>query len=114
MTESADISTLSPPVLLALVLNGIGLFLKRSPINDWLIPFILIALGAIIYPFIADVAEVAEGTRNATAYRVVVGAAIGVVSVGAHATIKQFLGRKNGTGQTDYIRKPESQNQPKP
>lgn len=108
----SDIATLSPPLLLALVLNGVGVFLKRSPINDWIIPFILILLGAIIYPFIADVAEVAQGTRNATAYRVVVGAAIGVISVGVHATLKQFMGRKNGSGQTTFIqRKPETTNQ---
>jgi uncharacterized membrane protein YqaE (UPF0057 family) len=103
----SDVATLSPTILLAVVLNGVGVFLKRSPLKDWLIPFVLIALGALIYPFIADVTELHSGTRNATAYRVVVGSAIGVISVGVHATLKQFIGRKGDSGQTDFIqRKP--------
>jgi hypothetical protein len=108
----SDVATLSPPLLLAVVLNGVGIFLKRSPLKDWMIPFILITLGAVIYPFIADVTEIHKGTRNAVAYRVVVGSAIGVISVGVHSTLKQFIGRKNGSSQTTFIRKTETTNQP--
>jgi hypothetical protein len=105
----SDIATLSPPLLLAVVLNGVGIFLKRSPLKDWTIPFILMPLGAIIYPFIADVTDLHKGTGNPIAYRVVVGTAIGIISVGVHSTFKQFLTRKNQDGTTFIKRSPETQ-----
>ena len=101
----SDIATLSPCALLAMLLMGLGVVLKRSPVEDWLIPFILIGLGALLYPFIADVTEIARGVKHPGIYRVVVGATIGTVSVGTHGTFRQFLRRKGDDGTTKFYRK---------
>lgn len=100
MNEISDIVTLSPPLLLALVLNGVGVFLKKSPVVDWLIPFILVVLGAAIYPFIG----LGEG---GTVRQAMVGAAIGVMSVGMHQAARQFFARKTATGETHFIKRAE-------
>lgn len=86
---------MSPPVLLSLALNAVGIFLKKSPIPDWLIPFALIAIGAITYPLIADTGDVNPKVHNPVIYLAVIGSLIGGASVGANQALRQFLGRND-------------------
>lgn len=96
---------LSPPVLLALCLSLSGVFLKKSRVQNWLIPWMLMSVGALIFPFIADVATKEIHSRNPIFYHAVIGAAIGGLSVGAHQAISQlseFLtAKKNGLPKGD-------------
>lgn len=94
MSELSQLSELSPPILLALALNLLGAFLKKSPIQDWLIPFVLIVAGAIVYPTIAEVGKVSFDVSNPVMFNAVIGAVIGGASVGINQAFRQFITRK--------------------
>ena len=95
MNELSQLSELSPPILLALALNLLGSFLKKSPIQDWLIPFVLIGVGAAVYPVIAEVGKVSFAVASPTAFNAVIGAVIGGASVGINQAFRQFTNRKD-------------------
>ena len=93
MDQIKQLLELSPPVLLALGLNFLGLGLKRSPIKNWTIPFLLIAAGAMVYPLIADVSKVSFQCQNPYALNAVFGAVIGGCSIGLNQAFRQILYR---------------------
>lgn len=83
-----DIAKLSPPVLLAMFLNVIGLMFSKTPIFDnKYIPLTLTALGAILYPFIGT----PEATINHPQVKLaILGALIGAASVGLNQVLRQL------------------------
>lgn len=96
----------SPPLLLALAINLLLYALKRMPWypNEYL-PITAVVVGAAVYPWIADATNVVANVRSPLAYSVVLGAAIGGLSVAMHQQVRQFLGL--GTGNTQFTTKPE-------
>lgn len=90
-----NVTQLSPPALLAVALYGLGFVLKKSPMPDWLIPFVLPCVGAIVFPFIADVSEVNFNVKSPAAFQAVIGFCIGGASVAMNEAGKQFLNRKD-------------------
>lgn len=100
-----QIFELSPPILLAVVLNLIGLFLKKSPLADWVIPLVLILLGAVVYPFIAEVGKVSYAVSSPTIFNGVMGAAIGGFSVGANQVFRQWKSGRSQSGETQFIKR---------
>lgn len=90
-----QITQLSPPVALAAALWFLGAFLKRSPVPDWLIPFLLPLVGAIAFPFIADTSEVNFNVRSLAMFHAILGFCIGGASVAMNEAGKQFLNRKD-------------------
>jgi hypothetical protein len=62
-----NVTQLSPPALLAVALYGLGFVLKKSPMPDWLIPFVLPCVGAVLFPFIADTASVSYTVKSPAA-----------------------------------------------
>ena len=90
-----QITQLSPPVALAAALWFLGAFLKRSPVPDWLIPFLLPLVGAIAFPLIADVSEVNFNVKSPAAFQAVIGFCIGGASVAMNEAGKQFVNRKD-------------------
>lgn len=91
--DLSQITQLSPPMALAVALWFVGVGLKRSPMPDWLIPFVLPALGAIAFPLIADTSEVNFNVKSPAAFHAVIGFCIGGASVAMNEAGKQFLNR---------------------
>lgn len=54
LTSIRDPNSLSAPVTIILVCNILGVALKKSPLANWMIPFILLGVGTISYFFIGD------------------------------------------------------------
>ncbi len=89
-----SILKLSPPLVLAIVINFLLLFCKRIPyVPNWSLPLIATILGAIAYPQIADVANVSYSVKNPDAFNVIMGCCIGGSAVAIHQTFKQILSR---------------------
>ena len=84
-----EITQISPPVLLAIALNGLGWCLKQSPIKNWLIPIILPAVGAAVYPFIYNLDGVS------IAMKALYGWGIGWTAVGANQFLRQVTDGKS-------------------
>jgi hypothetical protein len=92
--ESLNINELAPPLVLSFVLNGFGYFLKQTPYSkDWAIPFILMILGAIIYPFVAELDKMQFNVKSITVFNALIGAGIGALAVGLNQAFKQFTKR---------------------
>lgn len=95
----------SPRIALVLVLCVIGYYLKRSPIKNWLIPWLLIAMGGTAYPIIASVKN-DDYTAQLVLANILLGILLGAASVGLHQivrTIFPFLFPDKG--QTELIKK---------
>ena len=80
----------SPPVLLAISINLVIFFLKKSPVADWTLPFIAMALGAILYPLIAEVRELPHNVKSPVIHSAVIGLAIGGFSVAINQGWRQW------------------------
>lgn len=91
--------TASPPVLLMLVLNGIGIALKRTPkMPNWAIPWALIILGGIAYPFVGEWSATVKSARFPTGLMVIYGVGIGLAAVGFYeGLLRKFLPAKETT-----------------
>jgi hypothetical protein len=90
-----NVTQLSPPALLAVALYGLGFVLKKSPMPDWLIPFVLPCVGAVLFPFIADTASVSYTVKSPAAWSAIVGFVIGMGATGINEAVKQFTNRKS-------------------
>jgi Phage holin family Hol44, in holin superfamily V len=89
-----NVTQLSPPALLAVGLWFLGSGLKKSPMPDWLIPFVLPCVGAALFPFIADTTSVSYSVKSPTAFNAIVGFCIGGAAVAMNEAVKQFTNRK--------------------
>lgn len=108
MNELTELLQSSPPIALALALNAIGLALKKSPLQSWLIPLLLPTIGAVAYPFIAEVGKVNFECRNPDLLLAIYGFVIGSGSVGLNQMLRQFLDRRNEDGETKFLKKDET------
>ena len=100
-----DLLQLSPPIALALALNLVGMALKKSPVANWLIPWALIALGAIVFPWISDYSKINFQCRNPMVLNSIYGATIGGLAVGLHGGIRSFLEQRQRIGHTDFLKR---------
>lgn len=103
--------TYSPPVLLAIVIIMIVHYVKRIPvIQSWHIPLVAMAIGAIVFPFIADTAKVPFNVRNPTVLNMMYGLAIGGLAIAFHQVFKLGKERREeikdekaaATGNTEF------------
>lgn len=85
--DFTELLSLSPHALLGLALMMLGVALKRSPLPDWLIPFIIMGVGAAVYPLLVSTGSIG--------YRVVTGFVIGATTVGLHQLKSQISNRNN-------------------
>lgn len=86
-----ELMQLSPPVILAVALNFVGLALKKSPVADWLIPWLLILIGGAVFPFIAETGKINYECKNPFILHAIFGMAIGGLAIGLNQGIKQLL-----------------------
>lgn len=101
-----NLTQLSPPVALATALWVVGNALKRSRVENWLIPFILPLLGALAYPFIADMSKVSYEVHSPMLFNALIGLAIGGTATAMDQAAWQWLSRtKNTEGQTTFLAK---------
>lgn len=101
-----SILQLSPTVALVVALNIFGTALKKSPISNWLIPYLLLLAGAIVYPLIAD-PKLYVTVTNPLALKTIHGFLIGGCSTGIHQAFRQFADRpKKVDGSTELITTP--------
>jgi hypothetical protein len=103
----------SPPLILALAINLLLYALKRTPWPpDWALPMIAMAVGALVYPFIADIAKQVPTVKSPLVYNIVLGSAIGGMSVALNQQFRQILGLK--TSNTEFITKPKTKDPNRP
>lgn len=111
MNETIDqILQMSPPVALCIVLNVIGFLLKKAPnVANWVIPFVLVVLGTILYPLIADAGKVGFACKNPMIVLALYGFLIGAASVGLNQFTRQIMGRffNGDDGKDDKPGNPE-------
>ena len=95
MEQLTEILKMSPPAIFILVLNGIGLILSNAKwFKSDYIPIVMLALGAGVWPFLADTGNVAFTARNPVLLNGVYGAALGLGAVGAHQLVSKLMGDK--------------------
>ena len=104
---------LSPAASFVIVFWLFGKALKKSPIADWMIPFVLGIVGAVSAPFVLSSGEVSyklEITWVPLAFK---GLCLVGVSVYAENIIKQWLSRsKTEDGGTQFLVKSDTTKPP--
>lgn len=96
----AQLSDLSPEGLFVVGCIGFGIALKRSPIQDWIIPYILGITGAIIAPFLFEYGKIPYTMTYPWVYLSIKGAVLAGFSTTLHQYVKQFINRKNEKATT--------------
>lgn len=116
MTELInDLTQLSPPMALAVALWVVGNAISRSRIENWLIPFILPLLGALVYPLIADNSKMSYTVHSPMMVNALTGVAIGWTATALDQTIWQWISRtKSPDGKTSFLTKPDENTPPTP
>lgn len=79
-------------LLLLIVLLMVGMMMKKSPLPNWLIPWVLVLSGVFLYPMIASPMNMAPSFREGSERQVLslYGALIGAGSVGCHRLLRRF------------------------
>lgn len=100
-----DPNSLSAPITIMLVCNILGLALKKSPVANWMIPFILLAVGTISYFFIGDPNAVYPAVSRGK--MIVWGFLYAGAAVFGHQLLNEWMERPRKTsGETEFITKP--------
>lgn len=108
LIEQAErIIQLSPPALVTIALIGIGWVIRQSAIANQFIPLILLVLGAVIYPMVAEVGKVSYHVTYPLALNALIGACLGLGAVGANQLYRQLLDRKSRQPKVDTVVKEE-------
>lgn len=97
-----DPNSLSAPLVVILVCNILGIALKKSPLANWMIPFILLGAGTISYFFIGDPTAVypavSRGKMLVWGFLYAGGAVFG------HQLLNEWINRpKHKGGDTTFI-----------
>ena len=93
-TSVEEFTDLGPAGGLAVALFMLGLLLKSTPkVPNWVIPLVLPAVGAGVYPCIADYSVM--NTPNPAVMSVMIGFFIGAGPIAVHQSWRQFQGRKD-------------------
>lgn len=75
-------------LLLILVLNVIGMLLKRTPgVPNKMIPALLVLLGACLYPMIGKPGQISPELRNPTAMLAIYGVLLGFAAWLIHVAV---------------------------
>lgn len=102
-----SIVTMSPSVALMVGLNALMYYLRRTPhIPKWVVPWIIMVLGSILYPLIMSRKDDAVfNVENPVVAKYIIGFIVGFAAIGSHRLFEQTMWRfgydRNGNGNTD-------------
>lgn len=100
---------LSPQGLFMFAAYCLGLALKKSPVADWTIPYIIAITGGIVGLFILPRGDTPPDVPIPEVYLFLQGAILSAMAVFGHQILKQFLNRdKTNDGGTQFITKSET------
>lgn len=99
-----QLTAVSPRFALVLALCVIGFWLKRSPVPNWVIPWVLVLLGGVVFPIIAEVKN-DDYTASLIVYNVLIGILMGAASVGLHQAMRPMFPFLFPQGNTTIIKK---------
>lgn len=100
--------SIGAPILVGGTAYLIGMALKKSPVADWLIPWILLALGGVVYPFVAADGNIDPSITHPWVRESMFGVAYSGLAVFGDQLIQQFKNRgKTASGNTEFIEKPK-------
>ena len=105
----------SPPLALALAINLALFASKRIPMPGWVRPILAMGIGAIAYPFLADISKLNYNVRSPALYLTLIGTSIGGLSVCFNQVVRQWIKSKTGSdpmSDTDEITKSPDHNGP--
>lgn len=79
-------------LLLLLALLFLGMLIKKSPLPNWTIPWLLAIVGAIVYPLIASPTNMDPSFREGAEVKVLAlyGFLLGIGTVVFHRWVRQF------------------------
>lgn len=82
--------SLSPRIVIVLVLCVIGYWMKRSPVPNWTIPWTLMVLGGVGFTVMADIKD-DDYTAKFITYNAGLGMLLGASSVGLHSAVRPLF-----------------------
>lgn len=83
--------THAPSHLLSLVvLIFLGMLVKKSPTPNWTIPWLLIAVGVVVYPLLASPANIDPSFPRPEFVLRLYGGLLGVGAIVGHGILKRF------------------------
>jgi hypothetical protein len=86
---------LAPPVVLLLALNVLGLAIKKSPLPDWAIVWVLPLVGMGVYPHMADWSGATSITvKHPAVLNAMYGVCIGGAAVWGNQFVRQMFASK--------------------
>lgn len=118
---------MSPPVALMVGLNAVMYYMRRTPkIPNWMVPWLIMLLGAITYPAITHRQEMIFTVPYPIVAQAITGLLIGFAAIGSHRLFEQTMWRfgyeKNGNAsehktsgeskETDLKERPRRHNSP--
>ena len=104
-----SILNLSPQGLFVFAFYCFGLGLKKSPIADWQIPWIIGISGGVVGLFMLPRADAPTNIPVPEVYLFIQGGILAATAVYGHQLLKQFLNRdRTNDGGTQFITKSET------
>jgi hypothetical protein len=108
-----SIVRMSPPVALVAGLNAFMYFARRTPkMPKWLVPWIVMGSGAIIYPLITEQGEMIFKVPYPIVAQAITGLLVGFAAIGTHRIFEQTMWRfgyeKNGNSVAHEVEKHET------
>lgn len=101
-------------LLLILLLNVIGMILKVSPLPNRAIPFIILLIGSVFYPFLTNTGNVDPSFSHPMFVLCIYGFLLGFGAIVLHLILKQFEKfRALEEGIVNAFRRDESTETPK-
>lgn len=89
-----SILKMSPPVALMAGLNALMYYLRRTPhVPNWLVPWLIMLLGAVIYPTITQRHEMLFTVPYPIVAQAITGLLIGFAAIGSHRLFEQTMWR---------------------
>jgi hypothetical protein len=98
MIDIEKITSLPPAVLLVVVLNALAVLVRKLPcVSNWVIPWIVVGVGTVIYPRISTPANTVFSSVDVwTLY--CQGFGLGFMSLGLDSLLAKFDWYKRSTG----------------
>lgn len=85
----AQVESAPSHVLLFLALIPFGILIKRSPLPNWLIPWVLVLVGTIVYPLLASPKNISPDIQHPYLVLGIFGFLLGVAALISHVVLEK-------------------------